>query len=176
MRGHASHVHTPGVKRCIRPSTILLLSAALPALRLWRTAEVRGGCWWALLSPCAMARPMRPLAHRRREVLAHLPLAPGPQPTRASAHTLLRGKESPMRDASEARYRPLRQARPRGGVGVKDNLLPRFPSGPAALATCAPQKRRLLGRSLWAGVGGGGSPAAQPPSGPNATLRNEFRR
>ena len=110
------------------------------------------------MSLCAMARPTRQIAHRRREVLAHLPLASGPQPTRASTHTLLRGKENPMREASGDRYRPLRQARPRGGVGVKDNLLPRFPSGPAALATCAPQKRRLLGRSLWAGVGGGGRP------------------
>ena len=157
MRRHASHVHTPGIKRCIRPSTVLLLSAALPALRAWRTAEVRGGCWWALLSLCAMARPTRQIAHRRREVLAHLPLASGPQPTRASTHTLLRGKENPMREASGARYRPLRQARPRGGVGVKDNLLPRFPSGPAALAAFVRPKSGISwgARCGWVGGWGG---------------------
>ena len=107
-----------------------------------------------------MARPTRQIAHRRREVLAHLPLASGPQPTRASTHTLLRGKENPMRDASGARYRPLRQARPRGGVGVKDNLLPRFPSGPAALAAFVRPKSGISwgARCGWVGgwVGGGG--------------------
>ena len=61
-----------------------------------------------------------------------------------------------MREASGARYRPLRQARPRGGVGVKDNLLPRFPSGPAALAAFVRPKSGLSWGARCGGVGGWG--------------------
>jgi hypothetical protein len=151
IRAVAKSPHTPKATRCLWPSTILLLSAALPAPLLRRIAEDRGGRWWALLSLCAMAHAMLNGAG------GSLHMCPWRQglDQRVLTRKLCFAVRKPNARRKRGPIPTLGRARPRGGVCIKDNLLPRFPSGPVALATFLRPKRGISwdARCRWgAGV------------------------
>ena len=52
-----------------------VLSAALLSLPFYSPIENQGACWWVLLSLCAMAHPLWPIAQWRRRVIERLRLA-----------------------------------------------------------------------------------------------------
>ena len=52
-----------------------VLSAALLSLPFYSPIENQGACWWVLLSLCAMAHPLWPIAQWRRSVIERLRLA-----------------------------------------------------------------------------------------------------
>ena len=74
-RAGANNPIAPKVQRHLWPSTVLLLSAALLSLPFYGPMESQGACWWVLLSVCAMAHPLWPIAQWRRRVLERLRLA-----------------------------------------------------------------------------------------------------